>query len=60
MHDTYDNAFSLCLTTSSPQIEIVPSSIFIKLHIHFINVLFPAPFCPTKPTISPGFILKET
>ena len=51
---TYFSFFKL----SFPLIKIVPELCLVNEQIIFINVDFPAPFGPKKPTISPLFKLK--
>lgn len=45
---------------SNPLILISPELVCIKPSIDFIVVVFPAPFGPRKPNISPDLTLNET
>ena len=57
---TLASAFSLSFGISKPQILIVPFVIPQSPHIIFIVVVFPAPFGPRKPKISPSCKVNET
>jgi len=49
-----------CSTTSSPSTVTVPEVADRKPVMIFMQVVFPAPFGPRKPTISPSRTSNET